>query len=746
MRRGVAVAIAVIVVGALPSLAAGRARHHSLYPGPGPRPGPALLYAGPAIAPQLLNAGPWRAQPILVSGATAYRSGEFLYQDFLYDDHGAHQVADSNDPRAASEGDLFSKPNGTYTYPTGPGYDQNAADLVELRVRPLPTATAFRITLGTLEKPSLVAFSIALGGKPGHVFAFPDGANVTAPADLFLTVHPAGPRLVADLVRASTGRAVGGPAPVVRVDLFRRQIDVDVPHADWNPGRRTVRLAAGVGLWDSANGRYLLPQASADATHPGGAGTATNPAAFFNVAFRIQEPVPSVTAGFAAVIDAAWWRDRAQGAALAAGDISPFFANVSFAKLARKVTDNSMVPRVGAMDRILQSHSELGQGADFSHECGLQGQNTPSSCVPEYRGRLQPYAIYVPHGRRPAGGYGMTLLLHSLSANYNQYLGSRNQSQFGERPAGSIVITPEARGPDQFYEGYGAADVCDVWADVARRYQLNPAYTEITGYSMGGIGTFKLGAQFPDLFARAQPTVGDESNNDVLASLRNVPVLMWNNAGDELVNVNAFSKTASGLDSLNYRYELDVYRPCANPMCSPLFPNHLELAINDQYAPAAAFLGGAQVDFSPTHVTYVVDTARDRPKIGLVGNHAYWVSGLVLRNPARTGAGGDPEGRIDAVSHGLRIGDPSASATQRGIGTLTGGYMGPIQFVSSAKSWGAARSAAQSDALDITATNISRAAIDVARAHVDCAVTLHIATDGPLSVALPGCHRVVHGG
>src|SRR5204863_9603795 len=114
------------------------------------------------------------------------------------------------------------------------------------------------------------------------------------------------------------------------------------------------------------------------------------------------------------------------------------------------------------------------------------------------------------------------------------------------------------------------------WADVARHYKLDPAYTDITGYSMGGIGTFILGEQFPDLFARAQPTVGAESNTDLEASLRNLPVLMWNNSADELVNPALFLPTANKLSSLGYRYELDVFQPCPTaPMaakCSPLFP------------------------------------------------------------------------------------------------------------------------------------------------------------------------------
>lgn len=108
-----------------------------------------------------------------------------------------------------------------------------------------------------------------------------------------------------------------------------------------------------------------------------------------------------------------------------------------------------------------------------------------------------------------------------------------------------------------------------------------------------------LGTQFPDLFARAQPTVGDEPNNDLLPSLRNLPVLMWNNLADELVNPAVYLQTAAKLASLGYRYELDAYQPCANPACSPLFPNHLELAVNDQFAPAAAFLGSALVDRDP---------------------------------------------------------------------------------------------------------------------------------------------------
>src|SRR5581483_11533418 len=587
--------------------------------------------------------------------------------------------------------------------------------------------------------PTLLAFSIALGGRPGQTFPFPDGANVVAPADLFLTVHPSGSQLVAGLTRAGTNASVTGPTPAVHVDLQRRQIEVDVPHQDWNPGQSTVRMAMGIGLWNSAANQYLLSGPTATATQPGGSGTATNPPAFFNVAFRTAEPQPSVTAETGAVTNAAWWRDQQQGTALAAGDISPFYANVNFAKLGAGTTDNSQVPLTGPMDRILASHFEPAQGANYSGECGLQGAEDPSTCVPEYQGNLQPYAVYIPAGGAPAGGYGMTLLLHSLSANYNQYYGSRNQSQFADRTNPSIVITPEARGPDQEYEGLGAADVFEVWADIARLYPLNPSYSDITGYSMGGIGTFKLGSQFPDLFARAQPTVGFESNNDVLASMRNLPVLMWNASADELVNASDYAQTAERLSTLGYRYELDVYQPCANSLCSPVLPNHLMLAINDQFAPAAAFLGSATVNFNPAHVTYVVDTGRDHPEYGIRGDHAYWVSGVTVRQSGT-------DGQIDVFSHGFGTSDPIASGSRPGTGTLTGGNMGPLTYDSLTQTWGSATPALASDTLDVNATNMATATIDPVRAHVDCSAWLNVTSDGPIAVTLAGCNRTVQAG
>lgn len=580
--------------------------NQSLYNGTGPRPGPDILYAPAPRAPQLENTGIWKAEPILVSGVNAYRRGEFLYQDFLYDDRGAKGQAN------------YDNGAGGYAYPTDPEYADNAADIVELRIKTQPAATAFRLTLNTLINPDKVAFTIALGNS-SMPRALPFGANVKAPAEYFLTVH--GTQAV--LTVAETGVAVT-PSPTVTVDLERRQFEVMLPRDAWNPGTGVVRVAAGAGLWDATTGRYLVPAATATANVPGGANGAA-PAALFNVAFRNAEPFLN-------------FRDSLQAAALANGDISEFFANVDFAKLSANVTDEMTgqpngVPLSGPISRIYASRFETRQGVDRGATC------TGSECIGMYRGRLQPYILRIPSKPAPASGYGLTLLLHSHQNTYLQYASLNHSRQLAERGQGHLVATPEGRGPDNWYVDQGGADTFEMWADIARHYPLNPSMAHITGYSMGGYGTFRLVTQFPDLFARAHTVVGPNVRGlglprilqdpkdstsvlDLMPTLRNVPIMIWSEVADELVNYLGQKELADRLDSLNYRYRFDSFAP----------GEHMTLALHDNFELSANFLGDTLVDRNPARVTYVVNPLGDAPASLLVANHVYWLSGITVRD------------------------------------------------------------------------------------------------------------------
>jgi hypothetical protein len=447
--------------------------------------------------------------------------------------------------------------------------------------------------------------------------------------------------------------------------------------------------------------------------------------------------------------DPKWWRDEAQADALAAGDLSPFHAVVDFGKLRRGGTDLMRgepggVPASGPMNRILSSRFSTGEGAKWGLECG-----EPEDCEGQMTGSLQPYAIYVPDGPPPKRGYGLTLLLHSLGANYNQFSGSNNQAQLGDRGPGSIVVTPAGRGADGWYYGTAGADVFEVWADVARHFRLDPGWTAISGYSMGGYGTYKLATRYPDLFARANPVVGPpglgiwvppadpqpggpaSNTNAMLASVRHIPFLIWAGSADELVPIASTTAQAQTFDELGYRYVFDVFTP----------GDHFALAVHDQYAPAADFLGTARVSRNPAHVTYVVNPTMDFADRGTVADHAYWLSGLRVRD-----AGATVRGEVDAVSHGFGSADPESLATANGAGTLGPGTLGRLPYVERAKDWGPEGAAPRHDVLELRVENLSRVRVHVERARLSCDPRLEVETDGPLAVRLAGCGRTLRFG
>jgi hypothetical protein len=747
-----ALAAALVVVAA--GSAGARADAHPAAPA-ATRPGPAILHAPPADAPQLQNrpGSGWAAQPLLVSGAAALIGGEYLYQGYLYDDHGGRGAVDPTDPWVSKF--AFGAKAGTLTYPTDPALAGNAADLVELRVRPTGDGTALRVTLNSLADPRRTAFTVAIGTSEAAI-AWPDGAGVRSPASLFLTVHGSSARLT----RAGSGQVVA-PAPSVAVDLERRQYDVRIPHAAWDPGSTVVRLAAGVGLWDQDAGTYLAPGATASAAAPGG--VSPSRAALFDLGFRFAEPAPdwsrmglSSTMGDAVVVEQAdqhcFWRECAQAAALTTGDITSFHAEVDFGALRRHVTDLRRVPTSGSIDRVLASHFSFGQGVDPAKACG----RFPVTCHGMFPGNLQPYNVYVPKRPRPRDGWGLTLALHGSSGNHNEFMGSREQAQLGERGIGSIVVTPLSRDPSGDYTDAAEADVFEAWADAARAYPVDARRVAITGYSMGGGGTYKLMERWPDLFARGLAMAAVPYDHGFqgqwMTSMRNVPLRVWISLADEGSPVLYQNEQIADLQAYGLRFAFDQF----------VEGDHVTLATNDEFGPAVAWLGDARVLTDPARVTFAVDPHNDYPKVGVVADHAYWLSGLTARSTTAAAPGstdttqvtgaldpgavsGGPAGLVDARSAGFGLADPVVlpPAAVPSAHVLMGGNHGPMPYLETAQEWATPKPVAPADVLTVTAANLATLTVDVRRARLSCDATARVTTDGPLRVTFLGCERTV---
>ena len=215
-----------------------------------------------------------------------------------------------------------------------------------------------------------------------------------------------------------------------------------------------------------------------------------------------------------------------------------------------------------------------------------------------------------------------------------------------------------------------------------------------------------------------------------LESLRNVPILMWAGGADDSVPVSDTQPQADRLDQLGYRYEYDLFTAAI----------HLLPAFNDQYQPVADFLGGAKVDRNPPHVSYAYNPAMDFPAVGTTAGHAYWVSGVKLRDAAANGG----RGTVDVRSEGFGLGDPVPSATVHGSGQLSGGVLFSLPFTSQSKTWGPVPAAPVANRLVVSATNVADLTIDRRRARVGCAARIDVTSDGPIDVRLAGCPKKRH--
>jgi hypothetical protein len=205
-------------------------------------------------------------------------------------------------------------------------------------------------------------------------------------------------------------------------------------------------------------------------------------------------------------------------------------------------------------------------------------------------------------------------------------------------------------------------------------------------------------------------------------SLRNTPLLAWNAAADELVNIRTSEDAVAANFAAGLRFEEDLF----------LTADHLTLAANDEYAPGGVFLGRHRIDLDPARVSFVVDPSEDSALARTVADHAYWLSGLSTR--------GKGVATVD-------VGPPGSALTvpplEEGAGALTGGEIPALAYRSRTSAGVPVTPERHADVLTVVARNLATMAIDVRRAHVTCEVRLVVDTDGPLTIRLPGCGRTL---
>ncbi len=672
----------------------------------------------------------WAGQATRFGGTLIYSRGELIYQDHLFDAHGADDGNDVGrldlvgplielEPRAyvtdhplqyaVSELGLptYGPITGKETYGDTGLVDR--ADLVEVRVAADADTIWLLVRTTTLVDAAEAAVLVLVDKTPGDgARAVPFSSGLASSrADVAILLTSAGGAVV-DLVTGNSSSLAPGSV-AVNPDGYVNAIEAALPRSlVEDGGGLRIAVAAGVrdgeGLADLGVGPRVA-----------------------NVAFRTDEPVRS-------------FFDEAQALALHGGSIDSFFTEIALADLVAGRSER-FLPRTGYHDAIFVS-SEL-----ISDESGENGV-------------FQHYGVYVPGAYDASTPSPLQWWLHFRGgkAHTAAAVVPRIMQDFGE-DHDTIVVSPRGRGASSWYVSKGHVDFLEVWDDVHARFSIDPDRVYLTGHSMGGWGTYLMSVLYPDRFAAVMPVAGpptqglvagcdfpecnqgtddgrpaDQYTRRMLANLRNMPIAIFHGALDELVPVSGVTRQALELQQLGYRHRYYLF---------PTY-EHYTHPIVDEWAEGARYLHAFVRNPNPPHVTYLRDmpferaTEEVRCPLGGCGldfsfDRAYWMSELKPADPVAGVA------RFDGRA--MAIADPPVLAVPEVGGPASPGQTGP--YVMFGLAWlpsplgsvpplrnGFAVTLAGAEAVRL---DLARMAIDA-----DAAITGQVSTELALELRLDG--------
>lgn len=705
----------------------------------------------------------WTGELQRFGGSTRLSAGELIYDDYLFDAYGADDGVDATrverldtlagldarfsrlDALSQAMGDQLDVPSpigADDVYGNSVSLDDEA-DLQELRWAADEDRVYLLARYTTLTDPSKAALVVLLDNTDGG------GGDVGFGSGLRSNRFDYAILLTADGVRLrdlASGQesALDGAQIAINADGWNNTLEASLPAALFGDQSRI--------------GAFTGKRADSGIT----------PA---NVAYRPGEPVTI-------------YFERLQALSLHAGNIDDFGTDLDLAAL-RGGASESVRPGPGYHERQFLS------GENISQENGE-------------RGHWQPYGLYVPSGLAQAPQLTpINFWMHYRGgkAHSGAAWTPRLIEQLGERPA-NLVATPRARGTSTWYVSQAHQDFFEVYADVHALFpNIDPDRRYLSGYSMGGYGTYLFGALYPDLFAAGFsssgavtqgawtglgpddftcglpggdiPGVGaatspcfveaNEGNANaqltyrVLENTRYFPIAINHGSNDELALTPGALRMGARLLELGHRYDMMIFAGY----------EHFTQAIMDEWADGAAYLQQFSRPAHPREITYkvvpalthAVNTQRNDEGVVFTYNPdgAWWVDDLVVRDDdaAEHPDRDDPSayGLIEAESYALpgstilpvpRVAEVRASEPAVSTPVLSpGAHSTP--YVRSGLDWLVLGDKPLSNGFAATLTRLSRAALDVSGMALDVSMPINgsVTTDGPVELHLRKAGRAL---
>ena len=207
-----------------------------------------------------------------------------------------------------------------------------------------------------------------------------------------------------------------------------------------------------------------------------------------------------------------------------------------------------------------------------------------------YNGTTLPYRLFIPNPYSGAQQYPLILALHSAgergSDNNLQLTATRLATCWADSLAQlkhpCFVVAPQC----PLNGGWSSGDptsplrpematVMDILDSLGREFSIDTNRIYVTGFSMGGSGTWDIIMRFPERFAAAVPMSGGANPAQVYRCAK-VPIWDFHGTVDALVPVT-YSRVL--MDSLRALGRSVVYTHCHNQNCSGLPDSAIAMAV-----------------------------------------------------------------------------------------------------------------------------------------------------------------------
>lgn len=196
------------------------------------------------------------------------------------------------------------------------------------------------------------------------------------------------------------------------------------------------------------------------------------------------------------------------------------------------------------------------------------------------------FLLYTPKGNSKENKSPLIIFLHGMGERGDDIAAVKKHgpAKIAEKTKDFpfMVVSPQCSKDKQGKGWWHTKDLSILLDYIKKTYQVDENRIYLTGLSMGGFGSWKLAAEYPDEFAAVAPICGGGNPGDA-AKYGKLPVWAFHGDADKLVKVQLSQKMVDAIKAAKGNVKFTVYpgvghdswtRTYANPELYKWFLKH----------------------------------------------------------------------------------------------------------------------------------------------------------------------------